>query len=208
MPSYGVASGAGATLPQRLQESTDTRKEGDSPTRMIKTFFDWLIDVAALPLCVGVVLALLDFLRAYQRWGGSGRWLTFDNDFHWRFALLYIVALLVERATSLVFLSGTRTGYLVALAVALLQAAIFVLGVFLIDSILRTPSGIHRALSIRSHPRVSVEPARDTTGAAFDPIDCEVDTLFKATLQADLGPKGAGHNRNERGRRLNVQRDQ
>src|SRR6266540_3333478 len=179
MPSYGVASGAGATLPQRLQESTDTRKEGDSPTRMIKTLFDWLIDVAALPLCVGVVLALL-----------------------------YIVALLVERATSLVFLSGTRTGYLVALAVALLQAAIFVLGVFLIDSILRTPSGIHRALSIRSHPRVSVEPARDTTGAAFDPIDCEVDTLFKATLQADLGPKGAGHNRNERGRRLNVQRDQ
>jgi hypothetical protein len=82
---------------------------------MIKSFFDWLIEIAALPLCVGVLLALLDFLRAHQRWGGNGRWLTFHNDFRWRFALLYIGALLVELSTSLVFHSGTLTTYLVAL---------------------------------------------------------------------------------------------
>jgi hypothetical protein len=120
--------------------------------------------------------------------------------------LLYIGALLVELGTSLAFLSGTLAAYLVALAVALLQAGIFVLGVFLIDSILPTPSGIRQALSNRSHPRLRVEPARDTTGVAFDPIDYEIDTLLKAALQAELGLNGAGHKRDER--RLNDHRDQ
>jgi hypothetical protein len=175
---------------------------------MIKTSFDWVIDIAALPLCVGVGLALLDFLRAYQRWGGNGRRLIFVNDFRWRLALLYIAALFVELGTSLVFHSATFTGYLGALAVALLQAGILVLGVFLTTSILRTSSGIRQALRNRSHPRVSVEPARDATRVAFDPIDREVDTLLKAALQAELGLNGAGHNHNERGRRLNDHRDQ
>ena len=175
---------------------------------MIKTFFDWVIDIAALPLCVGLVLAFLDFLRACQRWGGNGRWLTFDNDFRWRFALLYIGALLVELVTSLVFHSGTLTAYLVALAIALLQAGIFVLGVFLIDTILCTPSRIRRALRKRSHPSVRVEPAGDTTGVAFDPIDREVDTLLKTALQADLGSNSPVHKRDERGRRLNDHRNQ
>jgi hypothetical protein len=174
---------------------------------MIKTFFDWVIDIAVLPLCVGVVLALLDFLRAYQRWGGNGRWLTFDKDFWWRFALLYIGALLVEVSMLLVFYSGILMAYLVALAVALLQAGIFVLGVLLIDSILRTPSGIRRILSSRSHPQASVEPVRDPTEVAFDPIHPKVDTLLKAALQSDLGPNGAEHKRDEHRRRLKDQRD-
>jgi hypothetical protein len=175
---------------------------------MIKTLFDWVIDIAALPLCVGVVLALLDFLRAQRGWAGNARWLTFGAEFWWPAGLLYIGALLVELSTSLVFHSGTLTAYLVALAVALLQAGLFVLGVLLIDTIFRTPSRIRRALSKRSHPSVRVEPARDTTGVAFDPIDREIDTLLKATLQADLGLNGAVHKRDERRRRLNDHRDQ
>jgi hypothetical protein len=175
---------------------------------MMKTLFDWVIAIAALPLCASVILTLLDFLRADQRWGGNGRWLTFDNDFRWRFALLYIGALLVELATSLVFHSGTRTAYLGALTVALPQAGIFVLGAFLIDYIPHSPGSIRRALSNCSLPRVSVEPARDTSGAAFDPIDQVVDTLLKAALQAELGPNGTGHKPDERGRQLNDHRDQ
>lgn len=174
----------------------------------MKTFFDWMIDIAALPVCIGVVLALLDFLRACQRWGGNGRWLTFDKDFRWRFGLLYIGALLVELVASLVFHSGTFTAYLVALAIALLQAGLFVLGVLLIDTVLRIPSYIRHALSKRSHPQVSVEPARETTGAVLDPVDREIDTLLKATLQADLDLKGARPKHNERGLGHNDHRNQ
>ena len=175
---------------------------------MIKTFLDWVIDIAALPLCVGVVLALLDFLRAQRGWAGKARWLTFGAEFWWPAGLLYIGALLVELATSLVFHSGSLTAYLVALALALLQAGIFVLGVLLMDTILLTPSRIRRALSKRSHPSVRVELARDTTAAASDPIDREIDTLLKTALQVDLGPNGTGHKRDERARRLNDHRDQ
>jgi hypothetical protein len=53
-----------------------------------------------------------------------------------------------------------------------------------------------------------MEPARDTTGATFDTANCEVDTLLKAVLQADLDPNGAGRKYNERGRWLNDHRDQ
>ena len=167
---------------------------------MIKTLFDWAIAIAALPLCASLVLVLLDLLRAYLGWGGNGRWLTFDKDVRWRFALLYIVALLVEVVTLLMFHSGALTAYLGALAVALLQAGIFVLGVFLIDTILRIPSGIRRALSDRSHSRVSVEPARDTTRTSFDAIDHEADTLSKAVLQGGVGSNGTGHKPDERRR--------
>jgi len=97
-----------------------------------------------------------------------------------------------------------RTVYLDTLAVALLQAGLFVLGVFLIDSILRIPKGIRRALSYRSYPRVRVEPARDTTRVGFDRA---VDMLLKAELQAEPDLHGAGHKYDERRRRLNDYRD-
>jgi len=51
------------------------------------------------------------------------------------------------------------------------------------------------------------EQAGETSGAAFDPIDYAVDTLFKAVLQADLGPSGAGHNCIERGHWLSDHRN-
>jgi hypothetical protein len=123
----------------RKEGSLGAQKEGDSRTRMAKTFFDRVIAIAALPLCVGVVLALRDFL---------------------------------------------------------------------LDVILKASISIRRALSNRSHPRVSVEPARDTTGAACDPIDQEVDTLLKAALQAELGPNGTEHKPDGRRRQLNDHRDQ
>jgi hypothetical protein len=165
---------------------------------MMKPFFDWVIDIAALPLCVGIVLALLDFLRAYQRWGGNGRWLTFDSDFRWRFALLYIGALLVELLTSLVFYLGTFSGYIAALARALVQAGIFVVGILAIDSILRTLGRLRSILTRHSRRGVTVVPtssarAPDTTGDIADLMESDLDMLLRTALQADLGTESEAH---------------
>jgi hypothetical protein len=123
----------------RKEGSPGAQKEGDSRTRMAKTFFDRVIAIAALPVCVGVVLALRDFL---------------------------------------------------------------------IDLILQTSISVRQAPRILSLPWVSAEPTRDTSAAAFAPIDREIDTLFKAALQAELGVNGTGRKHYERGRWPNDHPDQ
>jgi hypothetical protein len=95
---------------------------------------------ALLAFGLGVVLVMLDALRARQGWGSRRRFLTFADQVKLRLVTIAIITLLVALTIAVLFRSATTGAYLVALVLAIVQTLCMILGILILDTILRTPA--------------------------------------------------------------------
>ena len=108
---------------------------------------------ALIAFGLGVGLVMLDALRARQGWGSQRRFLTFADQVKLRLVGIAIGTLLVALTVAVLFRSATTGAYLIALVLAILQTLCVILGIFVLDTILRTPAlirGLFRSSAQRT----------------------------------------------------------
>jgi hypothetical protein len=167
---------------------------------MIRDLLAQALAVSAVPFGIGAVLTLLDVLRAWRGWAGRRRWLTFAGHFATSFGFLYLGALIVLIIPSLVLRTLPFGAYLAALALALLQAAVFVVGVLVVDMLLR---GLAKAGGLLGRPLAAQVAAAPPNPA--DPDDAAIDALLRIGVQAQVRGEVAAPGTQRRNQRLDDQ---
>lgn len=108
---------------------------------------------ALIAFGLGVGLVILDALRAHQGWGTRRRFLTFADQMKLRLVTIAIATLLVALTIAVLFRSATTGAYLFALVLAIVQTLCVILGIFILDAILRAPAlirGLFRSRAQRT----------------------------------------------------------
>lgn len=111
-----------------------------------------LVLEALIAFALGVVLVMLDAVRARRGLGSRRRILTFADQMKVRLATIAVVTLIIALTIAVLFRSATTGDYAIALVLAVVQTVCLILGIFVLDIILRTPALI-RGL-FRSHAQI------------------------------------------------------
>jgi len=98
---------------------------------------------ALIAFGLGVVLVTLDAVRALRGLGGRRRFLTFADQFKLRLGFVTLAALLVALTIAVLFRSTTTGAYVMALLFAAVQTLCLILGVLVLDTLLRVPALIY-----------------------------------------------------------------
>lgn len=119
---------------------------------------------ATVAFSIGVVLVLFDAIRALRGWGGRRRWVTFADQMKIRLATSAIAILIVAVIIAILFRSATAGAYAFALLLAAVQTLCVILGILVLDSILRVPTlirGLFRGRVPRSESAVAGDQDND-----------------------------------------------
>jgi hypothetical protein len=118
---------------------------------------------ALIAFGLGVVLVMLDAVRALRGFGGRRRILTFAGQMKFRLATIALVTLIMALTIAVLFRSATTGTYAIALVLAIVHTVCVIVGILTLDSMLRTPAlirGLFRSRAQRSddvaaHDRVN-----------------------------------------------------
>jgi hypothetical protein len=95
---------------------------------------------ALIAFAIGVVLVMLDAVRALRGVGGRRRILSFGDQMKFRLMTFALTTLIIALTIAVLFRSATTGAYAVALVLAIVQTVCVILGIFALDVVLRTPA--------------------------------------------------------------------